>query len=159
MARFITTPHVCVSAFVHLQNKIRLSYLGAVRPLAFVLSTVHVRTFACCDDLLQLGIMIIITTFNLILLGPPLKQQHKLTDEAIIGLEEGVTSSSLLWLPERSSWFEEELSGSTRVLVATIKSEEVVIMVEEVTIRLEEEQVETGSITTSLATSPSGRTS
>ena len=67
-------------------------------------------------------------------------------------MEEGVTSSSLLWLPERSSWFEEELSGSTRVLVATINSEEVVIMVEE-------EQVETGSITTSLATSPSGKTS
>ena len=76
MARFITTPHVCVSAFVHLQNKIRLSYLGAVRPFAFVLSTVHIRTFACCDDLLQLGIMIISTTFNLISLGVPLKQHH-----------------------------------------------------------------------------------
>ena len=58
------------------KNKIRLSYLGAVRPFAFVLSTVHIRTFACCDDLLQLGIMIIITTFNLISLGLPSKQQH-----------------------------------------------------------------------------------
>ena len=77
MARFITTPHVCVSAFVHLQNKIRLSYLGAVRPFAFVLSTVHIRTFACCDDLLQLGrtIIMIITNhhFQFDLIGPTIK--------------------------------------------------------------------------------------
>lgn len=58
MARFITTPHVCVSVFVictNEKNKIRLSYLGAVCPFAFVLSAVHIRTFACCDDLLQTG--------------------------------------------------------------------------------------------------------
>ena len=89
----------------------------------------------------------------------PMISLDKLTTTML--MEEKLTSSSLLWLPDRSSWMEEPCSNRLLLEEAVVSIlEEAGVILEDPKGLLEEfgsKMSAAGVITTSVATSPSGR--
>ena len=89
----------------------------------------------------------------------PMISVDKLTTTML--MEEKLTSSSLLWLPDRSSWMEEPCSNRLLLEEAVVSIlEEAGVILEDPEGLLEEfgsKMSAAGVITTSVATSPSGR--
>ena len=93
------------------------------------------------------------------LITMPMITKEKLKTMTAVLMDEKLTSSSLLWLPDRSSWL--DVAGSNRLLLeatATILEDPSIILEEGLLERFDSKMSPAGAITTSLATSLSGRT-
>ena len=68
-----------------------------------------------------------------------------------------LTSSSLLWLPDRSSWLEAPCSSNRSLLEEVTILDSIILEDPDIILKLGSKISPAGTITTSLGTSPSGR--